>query len=637
MKKVILMFLMLVISLSFTLAMSGSGTEGDPYQVTNCIDLQDMEDNTTATYILVNNIDCSDTINWNGGLGFNPINTSFTGSIDGNDKTISDLYINRPLTNYNALIYKFDNPDSYIKDLNIDGFLIYGKIYTSTLVSHANSGPDFSNIHATNIELHGTTQTGIIFGVGGKDSDLSNISTEGIAIGTRYVGGIGGYCQGTNITDSYSNANLTASLYDVGGICGQIETSAHGVIINNVYYSGTISSPGRRSPLIGYCGSSGHTISNSYYDNQTIGSVPHCDILTITSACQYMCSDYYSKNTSDMQTESTYTDWDFINTWIVNEGVDYPRLYSEGINVPVVLLVDPDHNTRNNIPGLNITFSVTDVDDPELTCYLYVNNAIVDGPVLVNSGNQYTFEYVFDVGVNTYKVQCTDGEWSTESEILMYDYDNTTPYITSEYPNTFNTTEYLTSPILVRGNITDNSLGRVNLTVYDPEGTVFWNDYQNFSNQTNYSWEELLVVGNDTDGTWSMHIESADMEQISELPGLNPADIWISFDVDICQESFECTSYGACTELNLQYCDQVTDTSGCSETYSGTGSEFVQVCIYQESMGGGSGGGAFPSDPPSLLKINQTAVFTVTSFDTGWPQWLRDIIDFFKNDWGEWI
>ena len=44
---------------------SGAGTVADPYQITNATQLQEMKDNLTAHYALMNDIDCSDTENWN--------------------------------------------------------------------------------------------------------------------------------------------------------------------------------------------------------------------------------------------------------------------------------------------------------------------------------------------------------------------------------------------------------------------------------------------------------------------------------------------------------------------------------------------------------------------------------------------
>jgi len=87
----------------------GTGVEGDPYQIETCVQLQNINQNLSSYFVLNNDIDCSDTINWNDGLGFEPIGTllaPFNGRVDGDDGvadpinygdgfTINDLYINR--------------------------------------------------------------------------------------------------------------------------------------------------------------------------------------------------------------------------------------------------------------------------------------------------------------------------------------------------------------------------------------------------------------------------------------------------------------------------------------------------------------------------------------------------------------
>ena len=71
---------------------------GATIKIYNCTDLQNMKSNLSGSYELANNINCSDTVNWNGGKGFEPIGSSspfFTGKLDGNNFIISNLYINR--------------------------------------------------------------------------------------------------------------------------------------------------------------------------------------------------------------------------------------------------------------------------------------------------------------------------------------------------------------------------------------------------------------------------------------------------------------------------------------------------------------------------------------------------------------
>ena len=51
----------------FAFTGNGSGTELDPYQISNVDQLQEMNDDLDAYYILVNDIDASATSGWNSG------------------------------------------------------------------------------------------------------------------------------------------------------------------------------------------------------------------------------------------------------------------------------------------------------------------------------------------------------------------------------------------------------------------------------------------------------------------------------------------------------------------------------------------------------------------------------------------
>jgi len=86
----------------------GAGTLGDPFIITNCTQLQEMGDALAASYAVSNDIDCSDTVTWNVGLGFDPVGTSgspFSGNFNGNDSTVTDIYINRTTSNIGLFGY----------------------------------------------------------------------------------------------------------------------------------------------------------------------------------------------------------------------------------------------------------------------------------------------------------------------------------------------------------------------------------------------------------------------------------------------------------------------------------------------------------------------------------------------------
>ncbi len=94
-----LLLLLLIPTLLFAFSGLGTGTSGDPFQITTVTQLQEMKDNLSAHYRLKNEIDASETAGWNSGEGFEPIGDSddkFTGTLSGGGYIIDSLTINRP-------------------------------------------------------------------------------------------------------------------------------------------------------------------------------------------------------------------------------------------------------------------------------------------------------------------------------------------------------------------------------------------------------------------------------------------------------------------------------------------------------------------------------------------------------------
>ena len=142
-KKLALVFLVVLIGMSVanlanaTFA-GGDGSPGNPFQIANCTDLQAMKDNLSASYILNNDIPCSETSTWNSCgtgcyYGFYPIGDNgdydgpFTGSLDGNNHTINDLFIYNPTEDkdYTGLFGYTDSGSNIInvglKNVNVEG------------------------------------------------------------------------------------------------------------------------------------------------------------------------------------------------------------------------------------------------------------------------------------------------------------------------------------------------------------------------------------------------------------------------------------------------------------------------------------------------------------------------------------
>ena len=87
----------------------GSGSSGDPYLIGNLNDLKYLSEHSAHWgffFAQTADIDASATSGWNSGQGFIPIGnggTLFSGGYNGQHHTISNLFINRPGTNYVGL------------------------------------------------------------------------------------------------------------------------------------------------------------------------------------------------------------------------------------------------------------------------------------------------------------------------------------------------------------------------------------------------------------------------------------------------------------------------------------------------------------------------------------------------------
>ncbi|MFC1754167.1 GLUG motif-containing protein, partial [Thermoproteota archaeon] len=179
--------------LIFAVAMAGSGTAGDPYQVTNCSDLNETRDNLTAYYVLMNDIDCSATSGWNSGAGFDPIGngtTVFAGNFSGDNYTITGLYINRGAETDVGLFGRIN--DSVVKDVGLIDVNVTGMMYVGGLIGHARGGSIIDHSYA-----------------------------DGTVTGTTFVGGLVGNLYRSYIVDnSYAAGTVSSSAGFVGGLVG---------------------------------------------------------------------------------------------------------------------------------------------------------------------------------------------------------------------------------------------------------------------------------------------------------------------------------------------------------------------------------------------------------------------------------
>lgn len=186
---------------------SGSGTESDPYLILNPIQLNQMRNflnQNGVCFKLMADIDLTEFIEDEyGSWGWLPVGTSsnrFKGILDGNEKTVSGLFINRNETDNIGLFGYVDN--ATIKSLNLVSVDIKGKNYIGGFVGR------------------------------GYATTILNCTLSGRISGNNYTGGYCGY--GGDFTDCYSSANVYATGNYVGGICGSYASTTNCKVSNVV-------------------------------------------------------------------------------------------------------------------------------------------------------------------------------------------------------------------------------------------------------------------------------------------------------------------------------------------------------------------------------------------------------------------
>ncbi len=228
----------------------GEGTSANPYLVSTCDQLQSIRNNRLdATYVLVNDIDCAATVNWNGGQGFNPID-EFYGKFDGRGYAIWNLVINRPEATNVGLFGYVLRGGTQIRNVWFekspqfaDRIDIIGRSRAGALVGDFN-GAVVANVHSKlNIRSRAVTSQG---GGGG--------AAVGGLIGTTKTSLFHSSSSGTI---SIESNNLPGRDINIGGLIGifdDYEISDRWAAISDSYFTGNIDIISETTPAVGTCG-----------------------------------------------------------------------------------------------------------------------------------------------------------------------------------------------------------------------------------------------------------------------------------------------------------------------------------------------------------------------------------------------
>ena len=242
--------------------LTGKGTEAEPFILKTADHLAWFRDyvNTGKTSACAKIADDVDAIDMStvchkadaekqvAELSWTPIgnsNNKYQGTFDGNDKTISNLYINAT-SNYTGFFGY--TVDCRIKNITFDNAKVKStNIYGTGILAGAFEKGTIENIKIlANCSVEGTENTGGIAGAGA--GNISNCENRAMVNGTNKVGGIVGNCYDNTISSCANYGAVTGTGYAVGGMVGYFSS---GTMQNSANY-GDISGDALLGNLIGY-------------------------------------------------------------------------------------------------------------------------------------------------------------------------------------------------------------------------------------------------------------------------------------------------------------------------------------------------------------------------------------------------
>lgn len=367
--------------------------------VYNIEDLNNIRNNLTENYILMNDIDMTEATSeggayYNNGNGWKPIGSSssspFSGVFDGNGHTIKSMQIRDIKTEYVGLFgYVTGEIENLsLKDVRIECNLNTVK-YIGAITGYMNNGNIFGvsvtgELSISDQSSHYNGYSGGIVGYCyGNSTIRESYNHSDVYVGTNlgggagssvgvYAGGISG--RGGIIIDCYNTGNISAdcgyyrnslpNYYAAvsGGICGSEATVNRCLNIGTIKAAAGTQNPSRdhiyRSSAIAYS-----TVSECYYLDNSAQSGVYGKTDTATTAV--------ALSESQLSKKSAFYFLNFENIWFIdtNTGINHPQL----LNNPEVVAESVEIKTpaektvyclgdELDISGLTLSVKLADKD-----------------------------------------------------------------------------------------------------------------------------------------------------------------------------------------------------------------------------------------------------------------------------------
>ena len=230
MKRLLTLAVMFLCCMATTFAQfsgSGSGTENDPYLILNPVQLNQLRNflNQRDVYFkLMADIDLAEFLeDENPSQGWQPIGTKsapFRGILDGNGKTISNLWIKRS---------------------NNDCVGLFGYMKIATI----------KNLTLSDVSINGNNNVGGFSGFG-EACNISNCNLSGSIQGGSSVGGYFGVVDYCSLQDNFSSADVVGKGDYVGGFVGKAYDDYRKEIVNCRVNNNVIKGNNYVGGLLGY-------------------------------------------------------------------------------------------------------------------------------------------------------------------------------------------------------------------------------------------------------------------------------------------------------------------------------------------------------------------------------------------------
>lgn len=354
----------------------GTGTREDPYQIATCEQLQEMRQNLSSFYILINDIDCQSIVQ---GVGWEPVGkdwgTPFSGVLNGRGYTITNFGVATSST-YIGLFGILNSAN--VLDVTLDKGMTNKKIfgegyhgYIGALAGHVYTSK-VSGVHS-NIPIQATSSAWYVGGligevrysvvtrssvnasttadayIGGLIGSSVNMMTitssysSGSVYGVSNTGGLVGYSSTGRIDKTYSASNVIVTGGDAtsGGLVGYFRYGWDGGVggmssIKDSFSVGTLN--GNVASLVGTYNNTNSfaNLQNSYFDQTGTGKTSCVASPSLTSSsgiCQAVNTDGLSPSYFYASTSAPLSSWDFTHTWIEHAS-STPTLATSSLYLP---------------------------------------------------------------------------------------------------------------------------------------------------------------------------------------------------------------------------------------------------------------------------------------------------------------